>query len=68
MTCELEGGFDPGEILIRRPWEIAVLLFLAGLINYFDRIIVSVVLPGPRCRVGGRSALKNLCPFDLLVL
>jgi MFS transporter, ACS family, D-galactonate transporter len=33
------------EILIRRRWWIAVLLFFAGLINYFDRTIVSVALP-----------------------
>src|SRR6202050_5516221 len=31
--------------LIRRRWLIAALLFLAGLINYFDRTIVSVALP-----------------------
>ena len=33
------------ETLIRRRWWIAVLLFFAGLINYFDRTIVSVALP-----------------------
>jgi len=33
------------QILIGRRWVIAVLLFLAGLINYFDRTIVSVALP-----------------------
>jgi MFS family permease len=33
------------EALIRRRWWIAALLFLAGLINYFDRTIVSVALP-----------------------
>jgi MFS transporter, ACS family, D-galactonate transporter len=33
------------ETLIRRRWSIAVLLFFAGLINYFDRTIVSVALP-----------------------
>jgi MFS family permease len=31
--------------MIRRRWWIAFLLFLAGLINYFDRTIVSVALP-----------------------
>ncbi len=33
------------QILIRRRWLITALLFLAGLINYFDRTIVSVALP-----------------------
>jgi len=33
------------QLLIRRRWAIAALLFLAGLINYFDRTIVSVALP-----------------------
>ena len=33
------------EILIRRRWWMAGLLFTAGLINYFDRTIVSVALP-----------------------
>ncbi len=33
------------ELLIRRRWWIAALLFVAGLINYFDRTIVSVALP-----------------------
>jgi len=33
------------ETLIRRRWWIAALLFFAGLINYFDRTIVSVALP-----------------------
>jgi MFS transporter, ACS family, D-galactonate transporter len=33
------------EILIHRRWWIAALLFFAGLINYFDRTIVSVALP-----------------------
>jgi ACS family D-galactonate transporter-like MFS transporter len=32
-------------ILVRRRWWIAALLFFAGLINYFDRTIVSVALP-----------------------
>ena len=36
---------DPREQLVRRRWWIAALLFLAGLINYFDRTIVSVALP-----------------------
>ena len=36
---------DPRERLVRRRWWIAALLFLAGLINYFDRTIVSVALP-----------------------
>jgi MFS family permease len=33
------------ETLVRRRWWIVVLLFFAGLINYFDRTIVSVALP-----------------------
>jgi ACS family D-galactonate transporter-like MFS transporter len=33
------------EVLIRRRWWIAGMLFIAGLINYFDRTIVSVALP-----------------------
>ena len=33
------------DLLIRRRWWIATLLFFAGLINYFDRTIVSVALP-----------------------
>src|ERR1700722_10049668 len=33
------------ETLIRRRWWVGVLLFLAGLINYFDRTIISVALP-----------------------
>src|SRR5437763_15836443 len=33
------------QLLIRRRWLMAILLFLAGLINYFDRTIVSVALP-----------------------
>src|SRR6516225_12486555 len=33
------------QILIDRRWGLAALLFLAGLINYFDRTIVSVALP-----------------------
>ncbi|MGA2116334.1 MAG: MFS transporter [Bryobacteraceae bacterium] len=33
------------QILIERRWLIALLLFVAGLINYFDRTIVSVALP-----------------------
>lgn len=33
------------EVLVRRRWRIAALLFFAGLINYFDRTIVSVALP-----------------------
>ncbi len=42
-----EGSFDPvaQQTLINRRWVIAGLLFLAGLINYFDRTIVSVALP-----------------------
>src|SRR6266851_1140183 len=31
--------------LVKRRWLIAILLFFAGLINYFDRTIVSVALP-----------------------
>jgi len=43
----MEGSFDPAaqQTLIDRRWGIAVLLFVAGLINYFDRTIVSVALP-----------------------
>lgn len=37
-------GAKPREILVQRRWWIAALLFLAGLINYFDRTIVSVAL------------------------
>ncbi len=33
------------QIFIRRRWAITALLFLAGLINYFDRTIISVALP-----------------------
>ena len=33
------------EVLIHRRWWFALLLFLAGLINYLDRTIVSVALP-----------------------
>ena len=33
------------ETLVRRRWWMAGLLFFAGLINYFDRTIVSVALP-----------------------
>lgn len=33
------------DLLIRRRWWIAALLFVAGLINYFDRTIISVALP-----------------------
>jgi len=36
---------DAREILLRRRWWIATLLFLAGLINYVDRTIISVALP-----------------------
>lgn len=32
------------DLLLRRRWWIAALLFFAGLINYFDRTIVSVAL------------------------
>jgi len=35
----------PGDILIRRRWLLTSLLAVAGLINYFDRTIVSVALP-----------------------
>jgi MFS family permease len=35
----------PQQILIYRRWLMAALLFLAGLINYFDRTIISVALP-----------------------
>ena len=33
------------QILVERRWLIAVLLFLAGLVNYCDRTIVSVAMP-----------------------
>jgi MFS transporter, ACS family, D-galactonate transporter len=33
------------QIFVRRRWLITTLLFFAGLINYFDRTIVSVALP-----------------------
>jgi MFS transporter, ACS family, D-galactonate transporter len=36
---------SPQQRLIERRWSIASLLFIAGLINYFDRTIVSVALP-----------------------
>ncbi len=47
MTSATEAVFQAQarEILVRRRWWIATLLFLAGLINYFDRTIVSVALP-----------------------
>ena len=47
MTSTTEAVFQAQarEILVRRRWWIATLLFLAGLINYFDRTIVSVALP-----------------------
>lgn len=35
----------PGDLLLERRWSIAFLLFLAGLINYLDRTILSVALP-----------------------
>src|SRR5580693_1996611 len=47
MPSAIEAAFhaQARSILIRRRWWIAVLLFFAGLINYFDRTIVSVALP-----------------------
>jgi MFS transporter, ACS family, D-galactonate transporter len=39
------GKAQARETLVRRRWWIALLLFFAGLINYFDRTIVSVALP-----------------------
>jgi MFS family permease len=47
MPSAIEAAFhlQAREILVRRRWWIAVLLFSAGLINYFDRTIVSVALP-----------------------
>src|SRR5439155_15466799 len=33
------------KVLTDRRWILAALLFIAGLINYFDRTIVSVALP-----------------------
>jgi len=47
MLSATEAAFrlQAREILIRRRWWIVVLLFFAGLINYFDRTIVSVALP-----------------------
>jgi MFS family permease len=41
----IESGAEARATLLRRRWWIALLLFLAGLINYFDRTIVSVALP-----------------------
>jgi MFS family permease len=43
--CEQSGTAAAQQILIRRRWWIAALLFIAGLINYFDRTIISVALP-----------------------
>ena|SRR5579883_2039529 len=47
MVPATEAGHltEAREILIRRRWWITGLLFLAGLINYFDRTIVSVAMP-----------------------
>ena len=38
-------NIEAQQTLINRRWLIAALLFFAGLINYFDRTIVSVALP-----------------------
>lgn len=32
-------------LLIKRRWIIVALLFVAGFINYLDRVIISVALP-----------------------
>jgi MFS family permease len=47
MLSASEAAFrvEARETLLRRRWWIAALLFFAGLINYFDRTIVSVALP-----------------------
>jgi MFS family permease len=47
MLSAIEAAFhvQARETLIRRRWWIVVLLFFAGLVNYFDRTIVSVALP-----------------------
>jgi MFS transporter, ACS family, D-galactonate transporter len=47
MSSAIEAAFhlQARDILIRRRWWIAALLFFAGLINYLDRTIVSVALP-----------------------
>ena len=47
MTSGIQAAFHihARETLARRRWWIALLLFFAGLINYFDRTIVSVALP-----------------------
>lgn len=44
MRTEAAPELRAYEILVRRRWWIAALLFFAGLINYFDRTIVSVAL------------------------
>ncbi len=47
MPSTTEAAFQAQarETLVRRRWWIAALLFFAGLINYFDRTIVSVAMP-----------------------
>ncbi len=47
-------------ILVRRRWWIALLLFIAGLINYFDRTIVSVALPAIAADLGLGPELKGV--------
>ena len=44
MTTAAALQLEARAILLRRRWWIAALLFFAGLINYFDRTIVSVAL------------------------
>ncbi len=39
-------------VLVGRRWWIAALLFFAGLINYFDRTIVSIALPSIAADLG----------------
>ena len=45
MPAWLEPAATAQQVFLRRRWLITGLLFLAGLINYFDRTIVSVALP-----------------------
>lgn len=45
MSLPIESAETAQQIFVRRRWLITALLFFAGLINYFDRTIVSVALP-----------------------
>ncbi|HTX35376.1 MAG TPA: MFS transporter [Bryobacteraceae bacterium] len=45
MSFPIESAGTAQQIFVRRRWLITALLFFAGLINYFDRTIVSVALP-----------------------